>query len=135
MENADPGDDDPPGASLKILVAYTSVANETTPTHSGHAFRTECDDLTETATAVFEALTEAGHDVTLTPLVNDPREIFRGERAAPDLVFNLVDSISQNDEREAEIPEFLAREKIPFTGCSAEALKVANRKDDIQKRL
>jgi D-alanine-D-alanine ligase len=93
-------------------------------------------EVAETAHAVAQALAAAGWWVTIET-VRDDLDALPGliARHAPDVVFNLVESLARDSTREAETPEALARLSVPFTGNRAEALRVAYAKDDVRARL
>jgi D-alanine-D-alanine ligase len=50
------------------------------------------------------------------------------QRERPELVFNLVEAIGGQAERIAEAPDLFAELGLPFTGCSADALRITTHK-------
>ncbi|OGO17010.1 MAG: hypothetical protein A2Z15_07510 [Chloroflexi bacterium RBG_16_50_11] len=76
--------------------------------------------------AVHKALRELEHDVSLLPLLppfDEARQKLLELKA--DIVFNLFEGFCGEPETEALVPETLMQMRIPFTGCSADILKLA----------
>lgn len=106
---------------MRVALTYnlkptSPVVTEPAEVHDTYA---EWDDVT-TITAVREALATE-HEVML---VEAGREIEQRLLAArPHMVFNLAEGLG-GPEREAIIPAILQRRRIPFTGSSAQTLRV-----------
>ncbi len=80
----------------------------------------------ESMEAVNDALLKLGYGVVKVPLEPPlPRAQQRLTALEADLVFNLFEGFAGHPETEAEIAEILSALKIPFTGCPAEALRLA----------
>lgn len=75
--------------------------------------------------AVHQALRELGYRVTRVPLAPQDSIPEKLSRLNADLVFNLFEGFPGNPATEAEVPEFLTRCGIPYTGCGAESLRTA----------
>ena len=90
----------------------------------------------EAVSAVHTSLLEMGDEVCLLPLAF-PWEQARGKLAAldVDVVFNLFEGFCGRPETEALVPELLESLDIPFTGCSAEALRSALDKVNVKLAL
>ena len=76
--------------------------------------------------AVHKALRELNHEVSLLPLlppVEEARQKLLELKA--DIVFNLFEGFCGEPETEILVPETLAQMGIPYTGCSADILKLA----------
>ncbi len=76
--------------------------------------------------AVHKALRELEHDVSLLPLlppVEEARQKLLELKA--DIVFNLFEGFCGEPETEVLVPETLAQMGVPYTGCSADILKLA----------
>ncbi len=88
--------------------------------------RAAVSGVLEAVEAVEDALLKSGYGVVKLPLVPPlPRARERLAALKADLVFNLFEGFAGHPETEAEIVEMLAALKLPFTGCSAAALKLA----------
>jgi len=83
--------------------------------------------------AVHKALRELEHDVSLLPLL-PPIEEARQKlfELKADIVFNLFEGFCGEPETEALVPQTLSQAGIPYTGCSADALKLALDKDRVK---
>jgi D-alanine-D-alanine ligase len=76
--------------------------------------------------AVRDSLLEVGDTVRVLPLVppwTDARERLAALDA--DLIFNLFEGFGGRPETEALVPELLEKMAMPYTGCPAEALRLA----------
>lgn len=93
-------------------------------------------DVLEQVRVVEEALTNAGARVSLLPCSLDLSEVARALRAAaPDLVFNLVESLDGRGELIAVVPGLLDTLEIPYTGAPAEALFLTSNKSLARLRM
>ncbi len=76
--------------------------------------------------AVHHALLELGYDVTRVPLAPPLEQTSKKlHELAVNLVFNLFEGFCGYPETEAEIPHILSALGIPYTGCTAAALRLA----------
>lgn len=77
-------------------------------------------------TAAHQALLQLGYEVTLVPLT-PPLEQARAKLNSlnADLVLNLFEGFCGYPETEALVPETLSELGIPFTGCSANVIRLA----------
>jgi D-alanine-D-alanine ligase len=101
----------------------------------GHGRADELDVL-EQVKVVDEALSNAGARVTVLPCSLDLSEVARVLRAgAPDLVFNLVESLDGRGELIAVVPGLLDALEIPYTGAPAEALFLTSNKSLARLRM
>jgi len=76
--------------------------------------------------AVHKSLSELDHAVELVPLALPAENaIARLKSLKVDLVFNLFEGFPGYPETEALIPETLDRMRVPYTGCTAEILRIA----------
>lgn len=83
----------------------------------------------EEVDAVEKALAELGYDcfrVPLSPPMNRVRDIISDLKA--DLVFNLFEGFDGQPETEAAIAGMLSETRLPFTGCTAEAIRLCTDK-------
>ena len=79
----------------------------------------------EATEAVQKALLELGFDVTRVPLSLPLEQIGKELRNLDtDLVFNLFEGFFDCPETEGVVPEILSDMRIPYTGCSASALRL-----------
>lgn len=76
--------------------------------------------------AVHKALRELDYDVSLLPLL-PPLEEARQKllELKTDMVFNLFEGFCGEPETEAMVTEIIGQSGIPYTGCSADILKLA----------
>lgn len=89
-----------------------------------------------TAAAVCDALRSRGWTVEVMTVSDSVAGL--GEQLAPfapDVVFNLVESLGGDSTREREAPAELERLGIPFTGAGSAALEVAYAKDRVRAAL
>jgi D-alanine-D-alanine ligase len=86
--------------------------------------------------AVHRSLLEVGDAVFLLPLAS-PWMQAREKLAAldADLVFNLFEGFGGRPETEALVPDFLEEIDMPYTGCPAEALRLALDKAKLKMAL
>ncbi len=87
-------------------------------------------DVLDEVTAVEKALKELGYDVLLLPLL-PPIEEAAGKirEIKSNLIFNLFEGFSHAPESEAEITRKIAETGIPYTGCPASAIALAQNKE------
>lgn len=93
-------------------------------------------EVAQTAEAVRAALAERGWVVEVVTVSDSVEEL--GRRLAPfapEVVFNLVESLGGDSTREREAPAALERLGIPFTGAGSKALEVAYAKDAVRRCL
>ncbi len=86
--------------------------------------------------AVYEALIELGHEVTLLPLM-PPSTVARRKLKTidADVVFNLFEGFCGEPETEVLVPEILTEMGIPYTGCQADIIKIALDKAKVKEIL
>lgn len=93
-------------------------------------------DVLDQVAAVAEALASLGHDHQALPMTGD---LFAAERQlqllAPDLVFNLVESVDGNGRDLYLAPELLERLGLPFTGNGSQATRDAASKIESKRVL
>lgn len=90
----------------------------------------------DSVAAVRKSLEELDYDVSLLPLV-PPIETAKKNLIVldTDLVFNLFGGFAGEPEAEALVPEFLAKRRLPFTGCRADVLRLALDKVNVKAIL
>lgn len=82
----------------------------------------EREDKT-TEADVLGALTRLGHEVETLPVFDDVVSIIEKLRSfAPDVVFNLMESVHHDRSHEPNIPALLELMKVRYTGAGPEAL-------------
>jgi D-alanine-D-alanine ligase len=95
-------------------------------------------DVENAARDVERALKRLGVEVERQPIPTGLHGLLEAvaaiQSAAPDLVFNLCESLEGDARHEAVLPSLLELAGIPYTGSSAHALGIALRKD-VTKRL
>ncbi len=86
--------------------------------------------------AVHKALRELGYNISLLPLL-PPLEEARQKllELQTDIVFNLFEGFCGEPQTEVLVPETLDTRKIPYTGCSADILKLALDKARVKEIL
>jgi D-alanine-D-alanine ligase len=90
----------------------------------------------DTAAAVMTALAQLGiaaHEQRVTTSLDGLGAALTA--LAPDVVFNLVESIDNDYGREWEVPAFLETLGLPYTGNSALPLQLCRTKDEARARL
>jgi len=105
---------------MRVLVLHSDVSADAAP-----------DDLDtlSASQAIATALRDAGHNVSLAPIADSPQIIGAEIRsAAPDAVFNMVESFCGQDSLAAVVPAILDKLGIPYTGSGAAALALAGDK-------
>lgn len=105
---------------MKIWALHDRISTESAP---------DALDVLEQARAVADALTGAGHQVTI--LDTDSNLVDLAARLAadrPDLVFNLVESLDGHGRLIHVVPSLLDTLGIRYTGCPAEALMLTSHK-------
>jgi D-alanine-D-alanine ligase len=115
----------------------TIVYNEPQPSHYSAAGEEKAVlGVLDAVNAVQKALVELGHDVMLLPLMPPFEEVRKKlEALNVDAVFNLFEGFCGEPETEVLVPETLAELQIPFTGCRADALKLALDKAGVKEIL
>ncbi len=104
----------------RVIVAHGIVPEDAPPD--------ERDVLTEVETVV-TALQRAGHEVDT--LAVEPCLEAAARRlgaAAPDVVFNLVETLGGKGELIAVFPSLLEHLRLPYSGCPADALLLTSNK-------
>jgi D-alanine-D-alanine ligase len=93
-------------------------------------------EVAQTAEAVRAALSERGWLVNIVT-VSESVEALGALLApfAPEVVFNLVESLGGDSTREREAPAALERLGIPFTGAGSKALEIAYAKEAVRSCL
>ena len=90
-------------------------------------------DVENAARDIARALTESGHDVTLLAAPDDAaaaaRLVAELQARAPDLVFNLCESLAGDARHESLLPSLLELAGVPYSGSGPLALGTALRKD------
>ena len=109
---------------MKILVLHSDIAADAPPE--------ELDTLIA-AEAVAGALTAHGHDVQQAAFRQETLKDVLA-RAAPDIVFNLVEGVDGQGRLAPLAPEMLAALDMRFTGVTAKAMAVTNDKP-LTKRM
>ena len=85
---------------------------------------------------VVAALRRLGHRVTRIACTLDLAAVRRQlERLRPDVALNRVESLGGSDAMMAAIPLLLETMRIPYTGCSGEALAATASKISVKQRL
>jgi D-alanine-D-alanine ligase len=93
-------------------------------------------EVAQTAEAVRAALAERGWSVNIVTVSDSVERL--GELLAPfapDVVFNLVESLGGDSTREREAPAALERLGIAFTGAGSQALEIAYAKERVRACL
>ncbi len=104
----------------------TIVFNEPRPSaYDGAGERAAVEGVLEAVKAVQKALEERGYPVSELSLA-PPREVAVKdlEKLDTDIVYNLFEGFPGHPASEPLVPQILAYRNIPFTGCSAEALRL-----------
>jgi D-alanine-D-alanine ligase len=106
---------------VKVLVAHNAIAaSETDPSTL---------DVLEQARFLSEALAQSGHGVELLPFDRNLRAILeRIERAQPEIVFNLVESVEGDARLHPAAAAFFELLGLPHTGSPARALELTTDK-------
>lgn len=117
-----PHSDDPNRAVRKVLVLY-NCDYDPVPPKRGVAGR----DRSEVARAAFDvkdAVAAAGFEASIMGAAGPdlPTVIEKLRRQAPDLVFNLTESLAQDSAHEIVMPAVLDMLGIPYTGSGSLAL-------------
>ena len=94
------------------------------------------EDEVPSRSPVVAALRQLGHDVTPIACTLDLASARRRlEQAAPDVVFNRVESLGGSDAMMAAVTLLLDTMGLPYTGCGTAALVAAADKVATKKRL
>jgi D-alanine-D-alanine ligase len=105
---------------MHIIVLHNAVASDDSPE--------DLDTLTQVA-AVRDSLCRLGHQVDSVPCTLDLATLRHTlDEIAPDLVFNLVESLGGSDSLSYFAAALLDSLQIPYTGSSTEALFATNHK-------
>lgn len=103
---------------MKLALTYNlrgeEEENSAADGAAGEDLYAEWDD-SETITAVRDAISEGGHEVTLIKADEDAYEKLRQLR--PELVFNMAEGL-YGESREGHIPSMLEMLRIPYTGSN-----------------
>jgi D-alanine-D-alanine ligase len=107
---------------LKVAIVYNDVSQSS----CGEEGKAEAGVLEEVQ-AVYKALLELGHSVTLTPLFPPLEEArHRIQLVKDDVIFNLFEGFdSRQPETEAQVTEILFNTGLPCTGNSGASLLLA----------
>jgi D-alanine-D-alanine ligase len=89
----------------------------------------------EAVAAVTSALEQLGHSVRRLPVSADLSWLAELTAQRPDLVFNLCESVYGQVVLEPAVAAALELIRLPYTGCSAETLAFARRKDRMNSAL
>jgi D-alanine-D-alanine ligase len=112
---------------MRVAFIYNESAED--PAHAA-------EEQDPTQSPIIEALCRLGHEVTPIACTLDLATVRQKiERAKPDAVFNRVESLGGTDAMIAVIPLLLESMRIPYTGCSAEALAATASKLAVKQRL
>jgi D-alanine-D-alanine ligase len=99
--------------------------------HDAHAAegRIDSSDTLLEAQSIAEALGQLGYDTTTVPVGLDLAAVERAMLdVRPHAVVNLVESLAGRGQLLAAVPALLESLRVPFTGCSANALGVTTDK-------
>lgn len=108
---------------MRVVVVYNEPV---TSRYSDAGEQAAVVGVLEAVTAVHQSLLELGHEVELLPLALPIDQAMTKLKALKtDLVFNLFEGFPGYPETEALIPEVLDQMGVPFTGSSAELLRLA----------
>lgn len=105
---------------MKVVILHNAVPEDAPPDER---------DVLDQAEAVSEALVALGHTPETLPCTLDLatlREALR--KAAPDCVFNLVESLGGHGRLIAHVPALLDALGLPYTGAPAEAMYLTSNK-------
>ena len=118
---------------MRITIIYNKPASSY---YSGTGEEEAVKGVLAEAAAVKKALLESGHQVASIPLslpFGDAREIL--DKLKTDLVFNLFEGFPGYPDTEADICRVLADTGIFYTGCPAQALRLALNKAETKSLL
>jgi D-alanine-D-alanine ligase len=89
------------------------------------------------ALAICQALTDFGHETELVGALGpDIMDVIEGVRAsAPDLVFNVCESLSGDTRNEVVVPSILDMLNVPYTGAGSLALGMCLHKERTKEVL
>ncbi len=105
---------------MKVVILHDALPPDARPDELDVLVQAEC---------VKEALHRLGHDCTALPLGMDlERSAARLRESAPDLVFNLVESVGGTGRLIHLAPSLLDHLRIPYTGARAEAMFLTSNK-------
>jgi D-alanine-D-alanine ligase len=110
---------------VRVLILHNAILHNTADEKSAPHERDVLDQVRE----VEVALAALGCEITIGACTLDLDAVARlVEATAPDLVFNLVESLGGQDRLIPLVPALLEALGVPFTGCSARALFVTTDK-------
>lgn len=105
---------------MRVTILHNAILDESAPD--------EKDVLAQVA-AISDALEHLGHDAVVLPCdLNLSALKQRLSHAAPNMVFNLVESLGQSGALIHLVPFFLAANHFPFTGAQADAMMLSSNK-------
>jgi D-alanine-D-alanine ligase len=105
---------------MNIVVLHNAVASDDSPE--------DLDTLTQVA-AIRRALGHLSHQASALPCTLDLAAVRQAlDDLAPDVVFNLVESLGGSDSLAHLAPALLDALRLPYTGSSTEALLASNHK-------
>jgi D-alanine-D-alanine ligase len=133
----DPGDrfvpSDVPARELRILVLHNHDFENVDTQAEGLALSAAVQaraDVANAARSVARALAARGHIAEVLGIDRDdiPALLARLLKDPPDLVFNLVESLIEDDRHAATIPALLSLFGVPYTGCAEFNINLTLRK-------
>lgn len=105
----------------RILMAFDYAGSPVSTEEYEHLMLT--DDAWHTEGCVLAALREAGYEVQVAAIREDPREIVESvEKVRPDLVWNLVEAVRGQRYYEGHVAAVLELLDVPYTGSGVEGL-------------
>ncbi len=129
---------DPLGAAIHVLVVYNEDQGEATGEGDDEPPSSREADLEviEVAHGVAAALEARGIHARLLGLRDGVGPLEEAvSRGGVEAVFNLVESLGGDAQREGEVPEALERLGVPYTGNGARALRIAIDKGRVREAL
>jgi D-alanine-D-alanine ligase len=113
---------------MRVFVLFDDVESRQ------HVRRDE-SAVMDAVAAVTSSLEQLGHSVRRLPVSADLSWVAELTAARPDLVFNLCEAVNGQVALEPAAAGVLELLHIPYTGCSAETLAFARRKDRMNSVL
>jgi D-alanine-D-alanine ligase len=105
---------------MRVLVVHQSVPDGAPPDER---------DVLDQAAAVSAAARALGHGCQILAATLDLEMLRRRlQRARPDVVFNLVESLAGSDRLISLVPSVLDALELPYTGAAAEAIQLSTNK-------
>lgn len=112
---------------MKVVVLHEAVAEDA---------RADESDVLEQVAAVADALDRLGHQSAIVAIAGDvDAELRRVVRLAPDVVFNLVESVGGSGRGVDAVPAALEQLGLAYTGCGPLATRLAASKLATKERL